>query len=128
MRLSCASGAKLMTELLLKLFVKNNKDAQNLTVRDNVGKMASSVGIVLNVCLAAFKIIVGALSGVISVVADGLNNLTDCGGNVVSLVGFTLSGKPADSGHPYGHRRIEYVAGLIVGFIVSFVAVELAIT
>lgn len=128
MRLSCASGAKLMTELLLKLFVKNNKDAQNLTVRDSVGKMASSVGIVLNVCLAAFKIIVGALSGVISVVADGLNNLTDCGGNVVSLVGFTLSGKPADSGHPYGHRRIEYVAGLIVGFIVSFVAVELAIT
>lgn len=120
--------AIIMTELLLKLFVKNNKDTDNLSVRDNVGKMASSVGIVLNICLAAFKIVVGALFGVISVVADGLNNLTDCGGNVVSLVGFTLSGKPADSDHPYGHRRIEYVAGLIVGFIVLFVAIELVIS
>lgn len=114
-----------MTDLFLKLFVKNFKDAQNNSVREKVGKMSGIVGIVLNVLLAAAKIAVGALFGVLSVLADGINNLTDCGGNVVSLVSIKLSAKPADSEHPYGHRRMEYIASMIVAFIVLVLAFEL---
>lgn len=115
-----------MTELLLKIFVKNNKDTQNPTVREKVGKMSGIVGIVLNVLLAAAKIVVGAVFSVLSVLADGLNNLTDCGSNVVSLISIKLAGKPADAEHPYGHRRMEYIASMIVSFIVLVLAFELA--
>ncbi len=116
-----------MTNLILSLFVTNHTDVTSPAVRDKVGKTASVVGILLNLLLAAFKVTVGALFGAISVLADGLNNLTDCGSNVVSFISFKLSGKPADSDHPYGHRRAEYVAGLVVGFLILTVAVELVI-
>lgn len=116
-----------MTDLLLRLFVKNRKDTQNPVVRENVGKMSSIVGIVLNILLAAAKIVVGALFGVLSVLADGLNNFTDCGSNVVSFVSIKLASKPADSEHPFGHRRMEYIASMIVAFIVLLLAAELAI-
>lgn len=115
-----------MTNLLLKLFVKNNKNTTDSTVRENVGKMSGIVCIVLNLLLAAAKIVVGALFSVLSVLADGLNNLTDCGSNVVSLISIKLAGKPADSDHPFGHRRMEYIAGMIVAFIVLMLAFELA--
>lgn len=115
-----------MTQLLLKLFVKNHKDVANPDVREKVGKMAGLVCIVLNLLLAAAKIAVGAVFSVVSVLADGMNNLTDCGSNVVSLVSIKLANKPADSDHPYGHRRMEYVAGMIVSFIVLMLAFELA--
>ncbi len=116
-----------MTNLLLKLFVKNHKDVQNPAVREKVGKMSGIVGIVLNTILAAAKIVVGVLFSVLSVLADGLNNLTDCGSNVVSLISINLANKPADSKHPYGHRRMEYIASMIVSFIVLFLAVELCV-
>lgn len=115
-----------MTNLLLKLFVKNNKNTTDSAVRENVGKMSGIVCIVLNLLLACSKIVVGALFSVLSVLADGLNNLTDCGSNVVSLVSLKLAGKPADSDHPFGHRRMEYIAGMIVAFIVLVLAFELA--
>lgn len=114
-----------MTDLLLKIFVKNNKNTESAVTRKSVGTLSSIVGIVLNTLLATFKILVGALFGIISVLADGLNNLTDCGSNVVSLVSFKLSNKPADKEHPYGHQRIEYVASMIVAFIVLVLAFEL---
>lgn len=114
-----------MTRLLLKAFVKNYKSTDNLSTRKNVGTLSSVVGILLNTLLSAFKIIVGALFGIISVLADGLNNLTDCGSNVVALVSLKLASKPADKEHPYGHQRIEYVASMIVAFIVLIVAFEL---
>ena len=116
-----------MTELLLKIFVKNRKDVQNNSVREKVGKMSGIVGIVLNLLLATAKIVVGALFSVISVFADGLNNLADCSGNVVSIVSIKMSSKPADSEHPYGHRRMEYIASMIVAFIVLVVAFELGV-
>lgn len=116
-----------MTNLLLRLFVKNSKNAADSAVRENVGKMSGIVCIVLNLLLAAAKITVGAVFSVLSVLADGLNNLTDCGSNVVSLVSIKLAGKPADSDHPYGHRRIEYISGMIVAFIVLVLAFELAV-
>ena len=77
--------------------------------REKMGKRAGIVGIAVNVCLAAGKMIIGALFGLISVMADGLNNLTDCGSSMISLLSFKLSSKPADKEHPYGHERIEYI-------------------
>lgn len=115
-----------MTKLLLKLFVKNYKDVGNDHVRESYGKLSGIVGILLNLLLAVGKILVGALFGLISVTADGLNNLTDCGSNLVSLISFKLSNKPADKEHPYGHARIEYVSSMIVAFIILMVAFELA--
>lgn len=116
-----------MTSLLLKLFVPNYKDVANASVRDKVGKLAGAVCIALNTLLAAAKIAVGLLFGLMSVLADGINNLTDCGSNVVSLVSIKLAGRPADREHPYGHRRAEYVASMIVAFVILMVALELAI-
>ena len=93
--------------------------------REQSGTFASIVGIFANIFLAAGKIIVGALFGLISVMADGLNNLTDCGSSVVSLVSFKISSKPADKEHPYGHERIEYVCSLAVSFVILLIAFEL---
>ena len=92
--------------------------------RDKIGKIASFVGIAVNILLAAGKIAVGAVFGLISVMADGLNNLTDCGSSIISLISFKLSSKPADREHPYGHERIEYICSLVVAFIIMLVAFE----
>ena len=99
----------------------------NGNARVRAGVASGVLGIACNVVLAAAKIAVGALSGVLSLLADGVNNLTDCGSNAVSLIGFKVSGKPADREHPFGHRRAESVSALIVAVIVLAVAAELAV-
>ena len=91
----------------------------------NRGTLTSVIGIVCNVLLAASKITVGLLFGLVSVIADGFNNLGDCGSSAVTLVAFRISAKPADKEHPYGHHRAEYIAALVTGFFVLFFAVEL---
>ena len=116
-----------MGRLLIKLFVKDADDVDSPRVRAAYGTLAGAVGIVLNILLAVGKIVVGTLFGALSVTADGFNNLTDCGSNVVSVIGFKVAEKPADKEHPYGHQRMEYIAAMIVAFIVLVVAVELAI-
>ncbi len=88
------------------------------------GTIASLVGIIANLFLALSKILVGAIFGMISLLADGLNNLTDCGSSVISTISFRLSAKPADKEHPYGHERIEYICSLAVAFIILLVAFE----
>ena len=93
--------------------------------RESVGKMASIVGIFANVLLAVLKIVIGALTGFISVLADGLNNLSDCGSSVVSLISFKISSKPADKEHPFGHERMEYISSMIVAFVILLIAFEL---
>lgn len=93
--------------------------------RAKAGTVVSLIGIFLNVLLAAAKISVGLIFGLISVAADGFNNLSDCGSSAVALVSFRISEKPADKEHPYGHRRAEYVASMIIGFFVLLLAVEL---
>lgn len=90
--------------------------------RNRLGGIASVVGIVANVLIAVFKIVIGALFGVISVLADGLNNLTDCGNSIISVISFKLSSRPADKEHPYGHERIEYICSLVVAFLIVLVA------
>ena len=93
--------------------------------RTRTGAAVSGIGIVCNILLAASKIAVGLIFGLVSVAADGFNNLSDCGSSAVALVSFKISEKPADKEHPYGHRRAEYVASMIIGFIVLFLAAEL---
>jgi len=93
--------------------------------REILGIKVSIVGILLNVLLAVGKIVLGAIFGMISVLADGLNNLTDCGSSCVSLVSFKLSSKPADKEHPYGHERVEYISSMIVAFVILIIAFEL---
>jgi cation diffusion facilitator family transporter len=114
-----------MTKLLIKAFVKDPESTSNPTTRRRYGNFAGFVGIVTNILLFFMKIIVGTLSGSISITADAVNNLTDSGSSLVTLVGFKISGKPADSGHPYGHGRMEYIAGLIVSFIVVILGYQL---
>ena len=99
---------------MIKLFVKDADDVDSPRVRAAYGTLAGAVGIVLNILLAVGKIVVGTLFGALSVTADGFNNLTDCGSNVVSVIGFKVAEKPADKEHPYGHQRMEYIAAMIV--------------
>ena len=98
---------------------------KNTNLHSQKGALTSAIGIVCNVLLAASKIAVGFVFGLISVVADGLNNLSDCGSSAVTLVAFRISAKPADKEHPYGHHRAEYIASLVTGVFVLFFAVEL---
>lgn len=93
--------------------------------RENSGKIASIVGIISNLILAGAKIVVGIIFGALSILADGLNNLSDCGSSVMSLVSFKLSHKPADKEHPFGHERIEYVLSMAVAFVILIIAFEL---
>lgn len=95
--------------------------------RARMGALSGGIGIAVNTLLAAAKIALGAVTGALSVLADGMNNLTDCGSNVVSLIGLKMSEKPADKEHPFGHRRAETIAALVIALIVLVVAAELAI-
>ncbi len=110
-----------MTELLCKLFVKDRDNIRSPEVRRDYGTLASIVGIIVNIVLAAGKILVGALFGAISLVGDGINNLSDAGSQIISLISFKMAAKPADRDHPFGHARIEYVASMIVSFFIMLV-------
>ncbi len=114
-----------MTELLSRLFVKNHQDAQNPTVRTAYGTMVSITGIIINLLLFAAKFTVGSLFGAISIVGDAVNNLSDAGTQIISLISFRIAAKPADREHPFGHARIEYVTSMIVSFLVMLVGFEL---
>lgn len=114
-----------MTELFCRLFVKDYQNVTSPAVRRACGTMASVVGIVVNLLLFACKLTVGTLNGAISITADAFNNLSDAGSQIISLVSFRISAKPADRDHPFGHARIEYVASMIVSFLVLLVGFEL---
>ena len=110
-----------------KFLIKEGEKPASPAVRERAGNFSGGLGIALNTLLAGCKIAVGALTGMISVLADGMNNLTDCGSNVVSIIGFKMSGKPADKEHPFGHQRAESISALVIALIVLVVAVELAV-
>lgn len=111
-------GENIMTDLLVKMFVKNYEDTDNISVRTAYGVLASGVGIACNVLLSLAKMMVGMLLHSVSVMADAFNNLSDAGSSIIGLVGVKMAEKPADEDHPFGHGRIEYVAALIVAFLV----------
>ena len=114
-----------MTEMLVRLFIKNRRDTTNPAVRAAYGNLASWVGIFCNLLLCTGKFLAGTLSGSISIAADAVNNLSDASSSVVSLIGFKLGARPADEEHPYGHARFEYLAGLAVAVMVLVIGVEL---
>jgi len=115
----------ILTGLLIKIFMKNYEDESKFKIRERYGKFASIVGIASNFLLFFIKITVGIIFNSVSITADAINNLSDSGSALVTLVGFKISGKPADSKHPYGHARMEYIAGLIVSFIVLFLGFQM---
>lgn len=114
-----------MTTLLIKLFVKDYKNISNTNVRANYGSFASMVGIATNMVLFLIKIVTGLLFNSIAIIADAINNLSDSISSLVTLIGFYISKKPADSEHPYGHARMEYVAGMMVSFFIIFLGFQL---
>ena len=114
-----------MTNLLAKIFIKNSSNTTDPTVRKNYGTLSSIVGITVNFILAAFKMLAGLLSGSVAIIADAFNNLCDSGTSVITLISFKISSKPADKEHPFGHARIEYIASMIVSFIILLVGSEL---
>ena len=114
-----------MGNFLFKKFIKNYEDVKNPEVRDSYGKLAGIVGILSNLLLCAMKMLVGFISGSIAIVADAVNNLADASSSVITLVGFKLAAMPEDKEHPYGHARIEYIAGMVVSLIIIIVGVEL---
>ncbi|MEE1138320.1 MAG: cation diffusion facilitator family transporter [Acutalibacteraceae bacterium] len=125
-----------MTELLLRLFIKdytqtkkNDKTAVAFIPgekdRLRLGVLSGTVGIVLNVILSVFKMIFGAITKSVSIMADGVNNIFDAASSVINLVGFRISGKPADDEHPFGHGRVEYISALTLAFFILIMGVEL---
>ena len=114
-----------LTELLVKLFIKNPDQTGDHKVRTAYGNLACFVCIFCNVLLFAGKFLVGTIFGSMAITADAMNNLSDASSNVVSLVGFRLGAKPADDEHPYGHARYEYIAGLAVSVMILVIGVEL---
>ena len=107
-----------MTGFLVRHFVKEYEDVEKVSVRTAYGVLASVTGIFCNVFLFVVKWTVGFLIHSISVMADAFNNLSDAGSSIIGLVGVKMAEKPADEEHPFGHGRIEYIAALIVAFLV----------
>jgi cation diffusion facilitator family transporter len=114
-----------MTNLLTRLFIKNREDVTAPSVRRAYGTMVSIVSMVMNLLLFAAKFTVGTLAGSVSITADAVNNLSDAGSQIISLISFRISAKPADREHPFGHARIEYVASMIVSFLILLIGFEL---
>ena len=117
-----------MTKLLLKLFVPHYASPGQSGVRSRVGSLSGIVGIVCNLLLFAMKLMIGTISGAVSITADAMNNLSDATSSIVTVLGFRLSEKPADAEHPYGHARFEYLSGLAVAAIIVIIGFELAKT
>lgn len=114
-----------MVNFIINLAKKQKGDLGEAAVRNRVGTLGGIFGIVSNLFLCTIKITVGLLAHSISIVADGLNNLSDMGSSVITMIGFKLAGKPADSDHPYGHGRMEYMSAFIVSALIILVGVEL---
>ena len=117
-----------MTNLLLRLFVPDYENTNHPQVRSAIGRLSGTVGIGCNLLLFLGKLLMGTLSGSVSITADALNNLSDASGSIVTLIGFRVAGKPADEHHPYGHARAEYLSGLAVAVLILFIGFELVKT
>ncbi|MEG0423952.1 MAG: cation diffusion facilitator family transporter, partial [Erysipelotrichaceae bacterium] len=114
-----------MVTFIIHRFINNYKNYQDAHVREQYGKVTSIIGIFFNVFLSLSKFIVGTLFQSVSITADAVNNLSDAGNSLISLVSFKLSSMPADEEHPFGHERFEYIASLIVAFLILFVGIDL---
>lgn len=113
-----------MTNILVKLFIKNNKETDNPSIREKYGMLSGGVGIFCNILLFIGKLSVGLISASIAIMADAFNNLSDAASSIVTLVGFKMAGRPADEQHPFGHGRIEYISGLIISMVIMMMGLE----
>ncbi|MBQ9448925.1 MAG: cation transporter [Acholeplasmatales bacterium] len=111
-----------MVNFLRKKFIKNYENLDDEIVRVNHGILSAIVGIISNLLISLMKLVIGIVTFSVAIIGDAINNLSDMISSIVSLVGFHMSKKPADQEHPFGHERIEYIAGLIVSMIISFTA------
>lgn len=115
-----------MVDYLVKKFVKDSENTKNAQVRSDVGKLCGIVGIFNNIFLFVIKFVIGTIVHSVSIQADGINNLTDAGSNVISILSFHLANKPADKDHPFGHERTETIASLFVGILIFVLGIETA--
>lgn len=114
-----------MTNLLIKLFVKDNENPKDENVRPKYAMLSSITGIVVNLLLSIFKLVIGIVTNSMSIISDALNNFTDTGSSIVTMIGFKLSQKEVDNEHPWGHGRMEYITAFIVDILIILVGVEL---
>ena len=113
-----------MLRLLSRLFIKNRDDVENPQVRRAYGTLCGVLGVALNIALFAAKWLAGTMTGSIAIRADAFNNLSYAGSSLVTMVGFKMSGKPADREHPFGHGRIEYVMGLVIAGLILYAGID----
>jgi len=113
-----------MVSFLIKRFIKDYKNTQDLSIRASYGNLAGIICIVCNILLFALKLAVGLISGSIAIMADAFNNLSDASTNIVAIIGFKLSKIPADKEHPFGHARYEYISSFVVAAIIIFIGFE----
>ena len=114
-----------MIKILAKIFIKNRKNFTDPTVREQYGVLCGAFGIFLNILLFGAKFLMGSITGSVAMTADAFNNLSDAASSLVQILGFKLSAKKPDPTHPFGHGRLEYVAGLIISFLILFMGIEL---
>lgn len=114
-----------MTKWLIKRFIKDHKNVENHAVREAYGVFSGVLGILCNILLFITKLIIGILTQSIAITSDAFNNLMDTGSSIVAIVGAKLSNRDADQEHPFGHGRFEYIASLIISFIIALVGFEL---
>lgn len=116
-----------MTQFLLRKFIPDHENTNSVKVRTAYGILASIVGIFCNALLSITKLVIGLALNSISISADGFNNLSDAASSVISLIGVKMAGKTADKEHPFGHGRFEYIAALIVSFLVLYIGFSLSV-
>lgn len=114
-----------MTDILIKLFIKDKENVENNKVRGKYGMLSSITGIVVNILLSITKLVIGIIANSMSIISDGLNNITDAGSSVITLFGLKMSQKEEDSEHPWGHGRMEYITAFIVDIFIILVGFEL---
>jgi len=116
-----------MTQILLRKFIPDYDNTNSVKVRTAYGILASIVGIFCNALLSITKLVIGLALNSISISADGFNNLSDAASSIISLIGVKMAGKTADKEHPFGHGRFEYIAALIVSFLVLYIGFSLSV-
>ena len=114
-----------MTEFLIRRFIPNWQNTDDPAIREKYGTLAATVGIVSNLFLFLMKLLAGLFSASVAIIADAINNLSDAGSSIITFFAFKFAGKPADSRHPYGHARIEYISGMAVSIIIIVLGLEL---
>ena len=114
-----------MTNFLVKLFIKDKDNVENQEVRGKYAMLSSITGIIVNVLLSVFKLIIGIVANSMSIISDALNNVSDAGSSIVTMIGFKMSQKKVDADHPWGHGRMEYITGFFVDILIILVGFEL---